>query len=261
MNKDSNCTGDVCSINIPIHKKFNDPEFPGEPKYALFTFIETYNHDLHNFLNSLENLSQEQLLQVEALKRSQHLGVGKIRGIFHTQESANLRAQHIIEQVDSVNSIFTCIVGVPFPLVARGMSLEKNEIDLQAQTEKTISQNVRNSRKRDQQKMQEIQQRQQELEQDVKRDVNEENLDNYVEKRVKLAHIRYFIEQCKIKREEYINNEDNLVTLLKDIQERNPSFEKEFMDKYMKARRAANIPETADLEGFMKYMNDPLYKL
>ena len=45
------------------------------------------------------------------------------------------------------------------------------------------------------------------------------------------------------------------------MKSRNPQFEENYMEKYMFGRKAAHIPDDHELEGFMKFMNDPLIKL
>ena len=117
-------------------------------------------------------------------------GVAKIRGAFFTSLEAEQKAEEIIKDVDSTNSIFTCLIGTPFPLVTEGFSDELNEVDIQNQTEHTISQNVREKRRKDQKEMNELKQQQDELMQDVTMDPAAQKEENYVTNRVKLAALK-----------------------------------------------------------------------
>ena len=247
-----------------VNRRFIDPPKAGDPKFALFSYIDTPDADMISFLDeikdSLKPKHKNQLAELNARPQVMK-GVGKIRGAFLTQKEAETRAEEIVKDIDSTNSVFTCIVGVPFPLVTEGMSEEVNEIDLQNQTEHAIAQNVRRQRQKEQKEMEEIKRREEELLRDAEKDPNADDEDNYIAQRVKLAHLRYVIEQHVKKRAECIENEKKVVQWLLDMKSRNPEFENKYMEKYMAGRKAAHIPDDHEPEGFMKYMNDPLIKL
>jgi len=247
-----------------INRRFVDPHRAGEPKFALFSYIDHPDMEMNKFLNDIKiSLKPEHKKQLDALQsRSQVIkGVGKIRGAYLTQQEAESRAEEIVRDVDSTNSVFTCIMGTPFPLVTEGMADEVDLIDLQNQTEHTIAQNVRNQRQKDQKEMDEIKMREKELMSNVEKDPNADDQDNYITQRVKLAHLRYSIEQHVKKRAECVENEKKCVQWLLDMKTRCPQFEEKYMEKYMAGRKAAHIPDDHIPEGFMKFMNDPLVKL
>ncbi len=218
-----------------VNRKFIDPVKQSEPRFALFTFITTDDTTTNIY------------------------GVAKIRGVFYTQEEADARAEELIRDVDSCNSIFTCIVGVPFPLVSNGCSESVAEIDMKAKVEDTISENVRKKRNADQKEMNEITDRQKRLMEDVHPEKIKNDEDSYVEQRVKLAHLKYSISEHSAKIVECENLKKKTETFLRDAVKTNPEFEDTYLQKYKDARRAANIPEDTDLVGFMKYMADSLY--
>jgi hypothetical protein len=103
--------------------------------------------------------------------------------------------------------------------------------------------------------------REEELMRNAEKDPNADDEDNYTAQRVKLAHLRYSIEQHLIKRAECVDNEKRCVEWLLDMKNRHPEFEERYMEKYMAGRKAAHIPDDHIPEGFMRYMNDPLIKL
>jgi hypothetical protein len=253
------------AVTFPkVNRKFIDPPKNGEPRFALMSYIPKKDLEMQAFLSevrqTLSNKHKSQLEQLENRKDIIH-GVFKIRGAYHTPSEAEARSEEIIRDVDSVNSIFTCVVGVPYPLVASGQSLNVDEIDLQKETEKTLAQNVREKRKKEQKEMEEMKQREEELMKDTTKDLHEKEADDYVEHRVKLAHLRYTINEHHKKREECIRLEKECVKWLLDVKQKHPEFENSYMEKYMDARRKAYIPDDQEGEGFMKYMNDPIYKL
>lgn len=106
-----------------VNRRFVDPPRAGEPKFALFSYIDHPDVDMIKFLDeikdSLKPKYKKQLTELQA--RPQLVkGVGKIRGAYVTQQEAETRAEEIVRDIDSANSVFTCIVGVPFPLLLRG---------------------------------------------------------------------------------------------------------------------------------------------
>lgn len=244
-----------------INRKFTDPQKLGEPRFALFSYIELSDYEMSNFLDEIKTtLTNQQLEKLHELQSRKQIikGVAKIRGVFFTALEAEQKAEELIKDVDSTNSIFTCIVGTPFPLVTEGFSDELNEVDLQNQTEHTISQNVREKRRKDQKEMNELKQQQDELMQDVTMDPSAREEENYVTNRVKLAALKNEIASHENKIKECTNLKNNCVKLLLDLKSKNPEYEATYMEKYIAARKNANIPDDDNDEGLMKFMRDPI---
>ena len=249
-----------------IKRRYVDPLRPGEPRFALFSFIERPDADMISFLKEIEDSlkpkHKKRLDELNARPQSQLMkGVAKIRGAYMTEEEAGRRAEEIIKDIDSSNSVYTCMMGVPFPLVTEGMAEEVSQIDLQNQTEHAIAQNVRQKRQKEQKEMEDIKSRQEELLRNAEKDPNADDEENYIAQRVKLAHLRYAIEEHVKRHAECVENEKQVVAWLLDMKSRNPQFEEKYIEKYMAGRKAAHIPDDHNPEGFMKYMNDPLIKL
>lgn len=244
-----------------INRRFVDPPKAGEPKFALFSYIDHPDVEMVKFLDEIkDSLKPKHKKQLEELQGRRQLvkGVGKIRGAYVTQQEAEQQAEEIVREVDSVNSVFTCIVGAPFPLVTEGMAEEISEVDLQQQTEHAIAQNVRKKRQKDQKEMEDMKSREEELMRSAEKDPNADDEDNYIAQRVKLAHLRHIIQEHVKKHAECVENEKKCVEWLMDMKNRNPEFEEKYMEKYMAGRKAAHIPDDHTPEGFLKYMNDPL---
>lgn len=220
-----------------VNRKFIDPAKPGEPKFALFSFVKAPNATADS---------------------DGCFGVAKIRGVFYTPQEANARAEEIVRDVDSANAVFTCLVGHPFALVPRGFSSDLNEVDLQRKTEFVIAQNVREQRDRERKEMEELKERKDRLMRDVDPDKEPDGEETYVEQRGKLAQLRYAIDDYAKKGEECVKIKNNVIKFLSKERESHPEYERDYMQKYMDARRAAHIPEDTDMVGFMKYIALPI---
>lgn len=182
-------------------------------------------------------------------------GFAKIRGVFNTIEEADAQAEDIIRNVDSCNSIFTCHVGRPVPMCVKGNSASLNEIDLQSKTEDTIAKNVREKRQQDKKEIEALKEREDLL----RKDVSEPNPeDEYITTRVKLATLKFTIEehQKKVKECEELKKKCE-IDLLK-LYRCHPEYEERYMERYLEGRKKANIPDDAEMPGFMGYMKDPL---
>lgn len=244
-----------------INRKFIDPSKAGEHRFALFSYIELPDYDMNNFLNEIKSTldSQHQFKLQELLSRKQTIkGVAKIRGSYFTQFEAEQRAEELIKDVDSTNSIFTCLIGTPFPLVTQGFAEELNEVDLQNQTEHTISQNVREKRRKDQKEMNELKQQEDELMEGINADPAQKEEENYITNRVKLAALKNEIHVHKKTIKECIGLQNNCAKWLFEVKARHPEYEEHYLEKYMQARKHANIPDNEDSDNFMKYMKEPI---
>lgn len=223
--------------DIGIIRKLCDPIKHGEPRFALFSFIKAQG--------------------VEPDKDG-FFGVAKIRGAFASEKEAAERAEELIRDVDSVNSIHTCLIGVPFPLVVSGSAAEVTKIDLKNKVEQTISANVKAKRKEEEQEIAEINKRRNELMKNEGKIEPDDPETRYIEQRVKLAHLRHAIAEYKKKGADCIELEKTVRSNLKEWKEKNPEFEENYIAKYKQARRDAFIPETTDFTGFMQYFADPI---
>lgn len=241
LTDEETCAAVSCLVNpIPfrrVNRKLIDPQRHGESKFVLFSFAKAPNAtcDSDGFF-----------------------GVAKVRGAFFTEQEAASRAEELIRDVDSTNSIYTCHMGVPFPLVARGHANELTEIDLQNKTETAISENVRAKRLAEQKEMNEIKERRDALMKDEGKidSVNPE--EQYVEQRVKLAHLRYAINEHTLKLAECRELEIKVRDHLNECKTAHPEYEDNYMERYRRGRRDVGIPEDSDVTGFMKYMADPI---
>jgi hypothetical protein len=220
-----------------LNKKYIDPIKQGEPRFVLFSYIKSKD---------------------AVPDKDGYFGVGKVRGVCYTEPEAASRAEEIIRDVDSTNSIYTCLMGVPFPIVDKGHCDNVSDIDIKNKVETTISENVRAKRIAEQKEMQEIKEREQSLmdENGVSKDISQE--EQYIQNRVKLAHLRYAVNEHTIKIKECKDLTNKVVSELLSMKSKNPEYEEHYLERYKQGRRKVGIPENTDLTGFMKYMADPI---
>lgn len=224
---------------IKVNRRFVDPPMGyHEPRYALFSFIPSQDDP-------------------------KIFGTAKIRGAFFTAEEANKRAEEIVRNVDSEHSIFTTLIGTPFPLVNTGFSKDVEEINLDKLSEETNEKLKidEKSIKLEQQKDEErAKKKREEIEAgEIEDDIKPEGIDQYILNRVKLAQFYDMQLKYKEKVSDMERRVDEVVGLLKQMYRENPEYETEYMEKYKESRRKAQIPETTDLDGFGKYMDLPIY--
>lgn len=222
-----------------VNRNLVDPIRPTDPRFFLFSFIPSAG--------------------TKPDPETNIYGVAKVRAIGYTPEECDARARDIIQNVDSTNSIFTGICGMPFPLTVTGKSLDLTEVDLSQQTEKIISDNVRAKRKAAEKEIRDMEERKASLYKEdgsLNDDISPQEL--YVQNRVKLAHLKYAKAEHEIKHKECEKFIEKTRQFLIDMNKKNPEFEKVFVEKYKEGRRKAHIPEDTDFTGFMKYFLDPL---
>lgn len=225
------------SKHVEFPSRFVDPIEPGEPKFALFSFVPGRNikPDDKGFF-----------------------GVAKIRGAYHTYAEASKRAEDIIKYVDSSSSIFTQKIGEPFPLVVKGYADDVDEVQIKEAVETSLRDNDRKKQLEEKKIMDEIRQREEALKRDVDPNEPTDPKEVYLEKRVKLAHLTHHIKTLRTQIEECLVKREKCRQELIDMNETDPSLEETYIDRYMNARRQANIPESTDKDGFMKYLCDDL---
>lgn len=182
-------------------------------------------------------------------------GYVKFRGNYDNVPDCSTRIDDIIRNVDSTNHIHICRVGMPVPLVTQGYAKEVDEIDLKKDVEKDLSSNVRQKAMEDKKEMEEIEERAEAL----KRDVEEPDpQEAYNAKRTKLAVLRWTLQEHMKKINEIRELRENCVSELIDESKLHPEWEENHMERYMEARRKANIPEDQELPEFMALIRTPI---
>jgi len=183
-------------------------------------------------------------------------GFAKLRGNYSSEIEANQRAEFLIRNVDSYHQIYQCYVGRPFPMTeSSDYSAETTEIDIRKQTAESVSTNIKQKKKGEQQVMNEIKERETKLVEESKLD-EADPYETYISLNVKKAHLTWTWLEYQKKMETI---KENIIKSREDIASLNdeyPDFKDTYYEKYMEARRESGLTETAEesQDNFIKFM-------
>jgi hypothetical protein len=181
-------------------------------------------------------------------------GFAKLRGNFSTILESDERAEKIIRDVDSYNSIKHCVVGRPFPLTtSEDFSEVVNEIDIKKVATEEISSNIKAQRAKDKDQVDTINKREEALREDVSKEVDP--YDEYITLRIKTAQLSWnYIEHIRKIKE----IKELVIAARKTVAEMDvtyPEFQATYYKKYMDARKEAGIKESSeDADNFIKFL-------
>lgn len=165
-------------------------------------------------------------------------GVIKQRGNFATDRDADEWGEHIIRTVDSINENLIGRVGQDFPLTMENKYCEQTkEVDIRMKMDDIARGKVKAQRDQDKKEMDEIQSRQKELLADTseKKEVSFDDIEYYTQLRVKRGNIRTLQEECQKKMKECSKILDKTNKEIHSLDDKHPSFEKEYESKYKAA--------------------------
>lgn len=191
-------------------------------------------------------------------------GCMKIRGVFATLDEADERAEFIVKNVDSYQSILTTFVGRPFPLIAcdgekYGAKLKK--IDVDKKTEQVISKDIKQKREEESKEMADIKKREDNLKKDVARTVDEIPTDEvYTTLRVKRSQLIFTYMENKKKMDELRQLIWDTDAEVKTLDEKDSSYKQNYFEHYMEARKASGFNDEMiqNSDTFMKYLGDDI---
>jgi len=191
-------------------------------------------------------------------------GVFKLRGNFSTVDESEIYAERLIRTHDSYNEIHVVRIGQCVPLSTNPELVEEVvKVDLSKETDKIMSDNVREKRKQEKQEMKTIQEREQKLLKENKEilegSYEQEPLEEYIMLRVKKAQLMWTLaEQRKRLQTEVIPNIKKVKAELLEWDKNNPTFKDLYYDRYVEARKSVGIEDQDKLNYsyFMKYLLD-----
>ncbi|NP_078701.1 hypothetical protein LCDV1gp057 [Lymphocystis disease virus 1] len=235
------------------NKKLNDKLVSTDPKYALFSFVKTpeidYSAELTTEVTKLKNLTKEFDFQtldkiICILKKEKTIfGVAKVRGAFKTEKAARERACKIIKESDSLHSIMTCKIGVPFPLVTKGYARELNSINLKEALTNAFTQSELTHKKELVNELKEIEKRTDALK--LETESAQDPIDVYITERVKSAHLQ----------ENILKNLTKLINCFNKLTHiETDSIKEVYLLKYITACQEVGLNNTVHI----KYMTIPL---
>ncbi|AOC55151.1 hypothetical protein LCDVSa067L [Lymphocystis disease virus 3] len=230
------------------NKKLNDKLSPGDPKYALFSFVKTPEIDYVGELTTEKvklrsalpdfNFDRFDKILTVMKKEKTVFGVAKIRGAFKTEKAAREKACKLIKESDSLHSIMTCKIGVPFPLVTKGYAKEVESVNLKETLETVLSKSEAGRRKALKEEMQEVEDRAAAL----KLEEEPTDIDRYITERVKSACLQ----------ENILDNLKKLMICFENIKRlENPLIKEEYLTRYNEARRDVGLTDSF----YVKYMS------
>lgn len=195
-------------------------------------------------------------------------GFGKIRGCFNSPEEANQRAEFLIRNVDSHHQIFHTFTGKPFPItLSSQFSSKVDEINLKKEMTKAISEDLRSKKLKEKREIEGIKEKEKKLLESSERarkddgvseikHTEEEEYEEYITKKVKLAQLSYLF----LTHLEKLHEVKDLVlktrSEVEKMDKENTTFKDKYFEKYMDARKAAGIKETKEEQDktFMRFM-------
>jgi hypothetical protein len=189
-------------------------------------------------------------------------GMMKVRGVFASIEEADERAEYIIRNVDSYQSILTAFVGRPFPLIPQDgekYGAKLNKIDIKQKTEEVISKDIKAKRQDDDKEIADMKRREENLKKDVKVDMEDLPTEEaYTTLRVKRSQLIFtFVENIKKMRElkELVYNTD---VEIQEMDKNDPTLIEQYHKRYMDARIESGFTEDMvnDTDTFMKYLGN-----
>lgn len=183
-------------------------------------------------------------------------GFAKIRGNYATPQEANERAEFLIRNVDSYHQIFHAFVGRPFPITLDPKFCARTEeINIRQKATETISEDVKAKRDKEKEDIAAIKQREKELLEQTKETYKADPYEEYTVLKVKKAQLVWTYEKTRKQLEEMKKSIISTREKIAEYETENPSFSKNYFDKYMQARRDAGIPDEDNTEeNFVKYM-------
>lgn len=186
-------------------------------------------------------------------------GFAKLRGNYGTETEANQQAEKIIREVDSYHEIYHCYVGRPFPVTADFDKYvkDKEEIDIRKQVSESVSTDIKQKKADEKRAMQEIKDREKALREDVENDADP--YDTYTTLRVKLAQVGFTYLETEKKKQEMKEIILKARDEIEKMDEENPDYKKQYMKKYMDARKEAGIKEESK-DNFIMYLDSDMRK-
>jgi hypothetical protein len=162
----------------------------------------------------------------------------------------------LIHVTECDESIYIIKIGYPFFIAEKGYSQDVKNIDIN----KKIEEHEEKKKIKQKKNLQSIKEKEKQLKTNTEKDVTDKNdLENYITHRVKLAHLKFTIEKTENSLKEYYKNLQNCKVWLLKSQKDNPSFEDEYLERYLEARREANIEDSSEnSKKFIAFMKESL---
>ena len=185
-------------------------------------------------------------------------GVIKLRGNFPTEDSAEKYSEMLLREHDSLSEIHISFVGRDFPLMrdTKKYCEKTREIDVRKKVDDTVLDHQKQKRKEELKEREEIMRRQEKL-----LDTNNssekfdavDDLDYYIQLRVKKANAQYTIDDNHRKIEDARKVVESSDKDISDLESKFPDYRKQYAEKYEKAlAEVGNNPKENPLIKYMR---------
>jgi hypothetical protein len=233
-----------------VNKQFTGLEFPKKTKFRVDPHITGQMLGLISFIPSKGAVPDKQGC----------FGVLKLRGNFPTIHEADKWAENIIRNYDSYSDIDYVYVGRDFPIMVDTSSYcsTTREIDIRKKIEDTVKESIRQKKEEEKREMDEIQERQKRLLSKEEENNSYDDLDFYVQLRVKKANALMMIEECEKRMKECNEVIDKTKTQIADMDANHPDYKDQYLEKYTKALEA--IGTDVAKNPLIKHMKEELGK-
>ena len=231
-----------------LHKDFINLSYPKTQKFRVDPRISGQSYGLISFLPSL------------GAKPDQDgcFGVLKLRGNFPTVEDADNWSENLIRNYDSFSEIDMVYIGKDFPLMVDSSiyTAATREIDVKKTVDSVTKANLKAKREQEEREIKEIQERQTKLlnpKHEEEKDKSIDDLDYYVQLRVKKANAQMLIDEANKKiaeAQEVINKTDSELI---ELEQNHPDYKDEFMGRYQNALKS--VGADASKNPLIQYMN------
>jgi len=172
-------------------------------------------------------------------------GTIKFRGSDPDPVSATKYSEMIIRDVDSYNENIIGFVGHEMPLcLDKKFVAHEKEVDVRAKVNEIAKEAVNERRKQEQKEMDDILQRQQELLADTteKKTISHDDLNAYIELRVKRANLRMVLAESEKRAKECGKLIQKTSFQIGELDEKFPQHQKDYMAKYKHALETVGAP-------------------
>jgi len=183
-------------------------------------------------------------------------GYAKIRGVFNSEYESTQKAKELIKKFDSMHKIYHVNVGYPFPVTTiSDFSKKIDEIDINSE----LQEEEEKQNQKDEEEMKNIKERQKKLQESSK--VKPDPLELYIIEKVKLANLKWTFFRYQKEMEDTKNNILKAKNIIKTMEDENPKFKEEYLEKFKNARDEVGLTNEASDDNFIKYMDDEKYPI
>ena len=181
-------------------------------------------------------------------------GMVKIRGTFNSLDRCDKRAEYLIRNVDSLHKIYIAGVGKPFPITnVSTFSKDINKVKIQEK----LAEEAQHEHSKEQREIEEMKKREQEIIENNKKTSDETKIDPeefYIVNRVKRAQLTWTYINTMKKLDQVRNNILNCRDEISKLDESNPEFKDNYLEKYNRSLKEVNL--TQETDSFVMYLEN-----